>query len=93
MKIRIASKNLIAYDKTESVLSSVFKDLFTAVMLAFCVYISQGSTWWTFVSGLFFICFLFGKVAYIARDRQTKFESWADFKAWVDEQAAEEDKP
>ena len=44
MKIRIASKNLIAYDKTESVLSSVFKDLFTAVMLAFCVYISQGST-------------------------------------------------
>ena len=83
--IEIRSKNFIAYNASESVLESIIKDVFTAAMLGFCVYISHwsASVFWTFISGLMFLSYL-GR---LMRDRQTKFETWSEFKAWIDKQA------
>ena len=90
MKIQIAKKDLVVYDRTESVLASWLRDGMTLVMLAFGVYISRESTWWTFVAGLMFIIFVFAKSAAIGRERSAKFKSWAEFKAWVNQQAEDE---
>ncbi len=62
---------------------SFYKDIVTGVMVAFCVYISQGSTFWTFVTGLMFLVFLFGKIGVILK-KQTKFRTKDDLQAWVD---------
>lgn len=71
-------------DKTESIPESVFKDLVTLIMVSFLVYISQGSTWWTFVCGLMFILFMIAKIASIMK-RQKVFKSKEELKNWIDE--------
>lgn len=90
MKISLKEDNYLVIDKSENLLSAFINNLMTAVMLAFCVYISQDSTWWTFVSGLMFIFWFFCVISSAFKKRVKSFSSWAEFKAWVDEQAKEE---
>ena len=54
--IEIRDKNVIAYDASESLLESIIKDVFSGLMLGFCLYISHwaDSIFWTFVTGLMF---------------------------------------
>ena len=47
----------------ETVFDSIMKDLATFSFMALCIYISKDSTFWTFVSGILFLLFFFGKVA------------------------------
>lgn len=90
--IEVKGKNFIAYNMGESVLQSIVKDAFTFLMLCFCLYISHwaGSVFWTFTSGLMFFAFMGIKMGGMLRGRQTKFKTWAEFKAWVDMQAEDE---
>ena len=67
----------------EKVSESFYKDLVTGVMVAFCVYISQGSTFWTFITGLMFLLFMFGKISLLFK-RQKRFRTKKDLQAWVD---------
>jgi len=69
--------------KDETVAQSIYKDFVTGVMVAFCVYISQGSTWWTFVTGLMFLVFLFAKVKSLL-DKQNNFKSKEELQHWVE---------
>ncbi len=69
--------------KDETVMESIYKDFTTGSMVAFCVYISQGSTWWTFVTGLMFILFLFAKISSIMK-RDNEFKSKKELQEWVD---------
>ncbi|MFV2030613.1 hypothetical protein [Neisseria sp. S1] len=92
MKIEIVKKNLVVYDRTESLVTSILRDLMTLSMLALCVYVSQGSTWWTFLSGMIFIVCVFTQTLAAFQRNSTKFKTWAEFKAWVDAQAEEETK-
>ena len=87
--IEIRSKNFIAYNASESVWESIIKDVFTGLMLSFCVYIShwQPQCFWTFISGLMFLSYLGIKLGRLMRDKQTKFETWSEFKTWIDKQA------
>ena len=71
------------FNKNETVSQSLYKDMVTGIMVAFCVYISQGSTWWTFVTGLMFMVFLFAKVKRMMDDNN-EFKNKADLQAWVD---------
>lgn len=70
-------------DRTESFLQSLFSDLVTFCFLIFCIYISKGSTWWTFVTGLMFMVFGFGKIAAAFGMRQKKFTKKDDLIAWA----------
>jgi hypothetical protein len=70
--------------KHETKMESAFSNIKFIVMFSFLVYISQGSTWWTFVSGSIFLIILFSRVAkYIKRDTIT-FKTKAELQKWVD---------
>ncbi len=75
--------NLAVFVKDETVVQSIIKDLFTCIMCGFLIYISQGSTWWTFVTGLMFILFLFAKVKNIISNNNT-FKTKEELQEWVD---------
>ena len=85
MKITSKDGKFFVFDATESLLVNILRNLFTLSILAFCVYIRRGSTWWTFVSGLMFIVgifsWLFGQLK-----RVLTFNSWDEFRAWVEQQ-------
>ncbi|MBH5329127.1 hypothetical protein H9Q10_05530 [Eikenella sp. S3360] len=85
MKITSKDGKFFVFDATESLLVNILRNLFTLSILAFCIYISRGSTWWTFVSGLMFIVgifsWLFGQLK-----RVLTFNSWDEFRAWVEQQ-------
>lgn len=53
----------VVFHAKETIAGSIVKDLWTFSMMALCIYISQGNAWWTFVSGIFFILFITGKIA------------------------------
>ena len=59
MKITSKDGKFFVFDATESLLLNILRNLFTLSILAFCIYISRGSAWWTFVSGLMFIVGIF----------------------------------
>ena len=70
--------------RTESFVQSVFSDLVTFCFLAFCIYISIGSTWWTFLTGILFMIFGFCKVSYALNIRHKKFTSKKDLVEWAE---------
>ena len=72
------------YSNNETVAQSFYKDFVTGTMVAFCVYISQDSTWWTFITGLMFLIFIFGKLAVLLKNNQKKFRTKKELQAWVD---------
>lgn len=69
------SKVTITIKPKENIIQSIFKDFVTFTCIAFCVYISQGSTWWTFVTGSMFLFFFFIKAGNIINKSATTFDS------------------
>lgn len=70
------------FDKRESLIESLMKDAGTFTMLALCVYVSQGSKWWTLASGLMFVLWLFGVSAKVAKRNKT-FRTKAELLKWA----------
>ena len=87
--IKVKDKNIIVYDASESLIESIIKDVFSGLMLGFCLYISHwsDSVFWTFITGLMFLFYLSSKLNRLIKGRVTKFKTWAEFKTWVDAQA------
>ena len=54
-------KFCILRENKETVLASIVKDTFTFSFLLLCIYISKGSNWWTFLTGVMFLLFLSAK--------------------------------
>jgi len=75
---------LAIFVKDETLAQSIYKDFSTFVMVAFSVYISQGSTWWTFVTGLMFILFVLVKIKGVM-NKNNEFKTKADLQKWVDD--------
>ena len=78
----MSEENIVVLDKRESVLESFYKDFVTFSLLAFCIYISQGSTWWTFLTGLMFLIFTFAKISIIMK-RHKVFKSKKELLDWA----------
>lgn len=47
----------------ESLAQSIISDLGTFGLLGLCIWVSQGSTWWTLVTGIIFITYICGLLA------------------------------
>ena len=77
------NKEYAVIDRTESVIESVFKDLVQLAILAFCVYISRESTWWTFIMGLLFMLNLFTWCAHGLKVRRCYFKTKKELFAWA----------
>ena len=66
----------------ETIAQSIIKDSFTLVVVALMVYISKDSTFWTVITGLMFILFLWAK--FYSSVRKTKaFTSTDQVRAWL----------
>ena len=74
---------IIIYDKNESLLKSIASDFITLAMLSFCIYISQGSTWWTFVTGLVFIIYLAALISKSSMERKYIIKSKQEAIEWA----------
>ena len=72
----------------ETVAQSIIKDSFTLVAVALMVYISKDSTFWTVITGLMFILFLWAKIYSSLRKTKT-FTSTNQVRAWLDRIDAE----
>jgi membrane protein YdbS with pleckstrin-like domain len=80
-------KNEIKYavfNKTESLAGSVLKDLTTLAVVSLLVYVSQGSKWWTLVTGLMFIFWVIAKITVITKQRYKTFKTKSELQEWVD---------
>lgn len=75
---------MAVYMPNETVKESIYKDVVTGIMVAFCVYISQDSTFWTFITGLMFLVFLFSKVSAAVGRGTKKFKTKDELQKWVD---------
>ena len=70
-------------DKTESVSESVFKDIVTFSFLIFCIWISQGSTWWTFFTGTIIFLGLWARLAIALKKRTHTFKTKTELLEWA----------
>jgi len=68
------SKVTVCMQPKESFIQSAFKDLVTFSFIAFCIYISQGSTWWTLITGGMFLMFTFIKIDKVINKSSTTFD-------------------
>lgn len=68
---------------THGVVQSVISDLFTFGFLAFCIYLSQGSTWWTFLTGIIFMIFMWAKIAMFNDKNRHKFKDKKSLIDWA----------
>ena len=75
--------SIVIYNVSERIAVSIVKDIVTLMVITLCAYVSKDSTWWTFVSGLFFIIFFVGKSKVILDQRTTKIFSKAEAQAWA----------
>ena len=65
----------------------------TLSFLAFCIWLSQGSTWWTFITGVLFLLVFFVRLAHVARANTTVFRGLDELHAWLDQQRVIEALP
>ena len=79
----MSEEKIVVLDKSESVLESFYKDFVTFSLLAFCIYISQGSKFWTFVTGLMFLIFTFTKISIIMK-RHKVFKTKKELLEWAE---------
>lgn len=82
-KIKRNNIKFSVFVKDETVMESIYKDFITGVMLVFCIYISQNSTWWTFVTGLMFTTFLFTKIKSLFKKKHNIFKTKKDLQKWI----------
>lgn len=78
----MSEKTIFFIDANESVFQSIGRDVVTFGFMLLCIYVSRGSTFWTFVSGSIFIAFIGAKL--IKNDRAIKFKNIAELKEYLE---------
>lgn len=59
------------------------RNLTSYALLAFCIWISQDSTFWTLVCGLIFLAVVSVQIASFTRERTNTFRSVQELKDWA----------
>lgn len=77
------SKTTVMIKEKEGFFLSLSKDLMTFSFLALCIYISQGSSWWTFFTGVIFIAFGSAKLTSTFNRSTTTFDTPKDAIAYL----------
>jgi len=80
----MSDKTILKVLRAEYGIKGVLSDLSTFGFLAFCIYISQGSTWWTFLTGCMFLFFLFAKTAHFFKTQPNVFYSYDEVIKWAE---------
>ena len=77
-------KFCILWKNKETVLASIVKDTFAFSFLLLCIYISKGSNWWTFLTGVIFLAFLYEKVSGLLKEDRKNFRTKEEVRKWLD---------
>lgn len=72
------------YKVDETIAQSVVKDTFTFAFMLLCIYVSQGSAWWTFFTGSLLIAVLGTRVMVSLKKSRVAFRTKKDLQEWVD---------
>jgi hypothetical protein len=83
------SKVTVIIKQKENIIQSIFKDLVTFSFIAFCVYISKDSTWWTFITGGMFLIFSSIKISSVIDRSSTTFDNTEDAIEFLNKQQRE----
>ena len=76
-------KEFVIFKEHESVAESFYKDFVTGVVVTFLVYISQGSTFWEFITGGMFIIFVLTNIQ-VTLGKAKKFKGKKELQQWLD---------
>ena len=77
-------KFCILWKNKETVLDSIVKDTYTFCFLLLCMYVSKGSVWWTFLTGVMFLLFLFAKTSRWIKEDRKNFHTKEEVRKWLD---------
>ena len=80
----------ILLDRRHTVTESLISDGTTFGLLILCIYISQGSRWWTFFTAVMCILWVFAKLSLVSSTRQKKFKSLDEIEEWVAQEKREQ---
>ena len=85
------NREFIYFDKTESVLESVLKDLVTLFVVSFFIYISQDNTFWTIISGALFFILMITRVSDIVSKKRKVFKNRIELIDYLKKEQTKED--
>lgn len=75
----------------ESLAQSIIADVATFGLLLLSIWVSRGSTWWTFATGVMFLFFVIGRaIAFTKSDRCLRFYDLVDVQRWLDRENHEQ---
>ena len=75
--------SIVIYNVRERMALHIVRNIVTLMVITLCAYVSKDSTWWTFVSGLFFILFIAAKAKAMLDNTTTKIYTKAEAQAWA----------
>lgn len=78
----------VVIKQKESVMESVFKDFFTFLFIFLCVYVSQESPFYTFLTGSMLLAYAAIKVANIYKKSVNVFDNKDDAIAYINKHEA-----
>jgi uncharacterized protein YfaT (DUF1175 family) len=74
----------------ESLAQSIISDMATFGLILLSIWASQGSTFWTFFTGVMCLCFVVFKAGSITKsDNVLRFYSLDEMRQWIDDQERE----
>lgn len=75
---------VIYYRDREPVFKSWLKDSVTFSWLGLCIYLSNGSTWWTLFTGGLTILFFWGMMVRAYKEGRMEFHTKDEVRAWLE---------
>lgn len=76
------------YDRRGREFTRWVKLIINYVILAFCIWLSQGSTWWTLVTGFLFLLIFASTAFWLMQEEKNEFKSLDELQGWIDKQRA-----
>lgn len=75
----------------ESLLQSIVSDITTFGFILICIWASQGSKWWTFLTTVMLLFFIVVQIQkFTGSDSRLRFYSIEQLSEWVDKQEREQ---
>ena len=71
------------FTKRQTLAESVMSNVITFTVIAFCAWVSQGSTWWTFLTGILFLFWFFTRCAAVYKENMNEFKTKAELLEWA----------
>lgn len=80
----------VLLDMRQTLAESLVSDGTTFALLLLCIWMSQGSKWWTLFTALMFIAWLGAKSISVFNQRQIKFKNLDDMQIWIDKERSKD---